>query len=49
MPRTTFPQVAQLVGDFDLAVDEECAQYDDCAALTPFAKGVASAVQMRRP
>lgn len=31
-------QVAQLVGDFDFAVNEECAQYDDCAALTPCVK-----------
>ncbi|UYQ65900.1 endo alpha-1,4 polygalactosaminidase [Streptomyces peucetius] len=29
-------QVPELVDDFDFAVNEECAQYGDCAALTPF-------------
>jgi hypothetical protein len=29
-------QVATLVPDFDFAVNEECAQYDECARLTPF-------------
>lgn len=29
-------QVATLVRDFDFAVNEECAQYDECAELTPF-------------
>lgn len=29
-------QVAQLVGDFDFAVVEECAQYKECDAYTPF-------------
>ncbi|MEN3585173.1 endo alpha-1,4 polygalactosaminidase [Streptomyces sp. ZYX-F-203] len=29
-------QIPQLVGDFDFAVNEECAQYDECERLTPF-------------
>jgi hypothetical protein len=29
-------QVPELVDDFDFAVNEECAQYGGCAALTPF-------------
>ncbi|MFI9586769.1 endo alpha-1,4 polygalactosaminidase [Streptomyces sp. NPDC052236] len=36
--KNDLPQVPQLVDDFDFAVNEECAQYDDCAALTPFVK-----------
>ncbi|MBP2473405.1 hypothetical protein JOF53_002277 [Crossiella equi] len=28
--------VPQLVGDFDFAVNEQCAEYDECAKLTPF-------------
>lgn len=31
-------QIPQLVGDFDLAVNEECAAYNECEALTPFIK-----------
>ncbi|MFI0257539.1 endo alpha-1,4 polygalactosaminidase [Streptomyces sp. NPDC017056] len=31
-------QIPQLVGDFDFAVNEQCAQYDECAAMTPFIK-----------
>jgi hypothetical protein len=31
-------QIPQLVGDFDFAVNEQCAQYDECATLTPFIK-----------
>ncbi|MBO1335572.1 endo alpha-1,4 polygalactosaminidase [Streptomyces sp. VRA16 Mangrove soil] len=31
-------QVPALVRDFDFAVNEECAQYHECAALTPFVK-----------
>lgn len=31
-------QIPQLVGDFDFAVNEQCAQYDECARLTPFIK-----------
>jgi hypothetical protein len=31
-------QIPQLVGDFDFAVNEECAQYKECAELTPFIK-----------
>ncbi|MBT2487151.1 endo alpha-1,4 polygalactosaminidase [Streptomyces sp. ISL-96] len=29
-------QIPELVGDFDFAVNEQCAQYDECAKLTPF-------------
>ncbi|MFG3493752.1 endo alpha-1,4 polygalactosaminidase [Streptomyces sp. NPDC047928] len=29
-------QIPQLVGDFDFAVNEQCAEYDECEALTPF-------------
>jgi hypothetical protein len=29
-------QIPELVGDFDFAVNEQCAQYRECDALTPF-------------
>ena len=29
-------QVADLVGDFDFAVNEQCHEYDECETLTPF-------------
>jgi hypothetical protein len=29
-------QVAELVGDFDFAVNEQCHEYDECETLTPF-------------
>ncbi|TDC25168.1 endo alpha-1,4 polygalactosaminidase [Streptomyces sp. 8K308] len=29
-------QIPELVDDFDFAVNEQCAQYDECEALTPF-------------
>jgi hypothetical protein len=29
-------QIPQLVDDFDFAVNEQCAQYQECADLTPF-------------
>ncbi|MFC9814402.1 endo alpha-1,4 polygalactosaminidase [Streptomyces virginiae] len=29
-------QIPQLVGDFDFAVNEQCAQYDECDRLAPF-------------
>ncbi len=29
-------QIPQLVGTFDFAVNEQCAQYGECARLTPF-------------
>ncbi|WP_340380534.1 endo alpha-1,4 polygalactosaminidase [Streptomyces sp. SS7] len=29
-------QIPALVDDFDFAVNEQCAQYDECADLTPF-------------
>ncbi|MFI2074134.1 MULTISPECIES: endo alpha-1,4 polygalactosaminidase [Streptomyces] len=31
-------QIPQLVRDFDFAVNEQCAQYDECEKLTPFIK-----------
>ncbi|MFD8148469.1 endo alpha-1,4 polygalactosaminidase [Streptomyces sp. NPDC059708] len=31
-------QIPQLVGDFDFAVNEQCAQYEECDSLTPFIK-----------
>ncbi|MFD5632321.1 endo alpha-1,4 polygalactosaminidase [Streptomyces sp. NPDC127072] len=29
-------QIPQLVGDFDFAVNEQCAEFGECAALAPF-------------
>ncbi|WP_327731191.1 endo alpha-1,4 polygalactosaminidase [Streptomyces sp. NBC_00487] len=34
--KNDLPQIPQLVADFDFAVNEECAQYDECGRLTPF-------------
>ncbi|MER7895555.1 endo alpha-1,4 polygalactosaminidase [Streptomyces sp. NPDC096046] len=34
--KNDLPQIPQLVAHFDFAVNEECAQYDECAALSPF-------------
>ncbi len=34
--KNDLPQIPQLVGVYDFAVNEECAQYNECAALTPF-------------
>ncbi|MER6155410.1 endo alpha-1,4 polygalactosaminidase [Streptomyces sp. NPDC001868] len=34
--KNDLPQIPQLLADFDFAVNEECAQYDECARLTPF-------------
>ncbi|MEU2260851.1 endo alpha-1,4 polygalactosaminidase [Streptomyces sp. NPDC087659] len=34
--KNDLPQVAALVGDFDFAVNEECAQYGECGKLAPF-------------
>ncbi|MFF4775514.1 endo alpha-1,4 polygalactosaminidase [Microtetraspora fusca] len=31
-------QIPQLVGDFDFAVNEQCAEYRECSSLTPFIK-----------
>ncbi|MFE9369046.1 endo alpha-1,4 polygalactosaminidase [Streptomyces sp. NPDC006711] len=31
-------QIPELVESFDFAVNEQCAQYDECAQLTPFVK-----------
>ncbi|OEJ28318.1 endo alpha-1,4 polygalactosaminidase [Streptomyces agglomeratus] len=36
--KNDLPQIPRLVADFDFAVNEECVQYDDCAALAPFVK-----------
>jgi hypothetical protein len=34
--KNDLPQIPQLVSHFDFAVNEECAQYDECDALSPF-------------
>lgn len=34
--KNDLPQIPQLVDDFDFAVNEQCAQYAECARLTPF-------------
>ncbi|GAA3787249.1 endo alpha-1,4 polygalactosaminidase [Streptomyces phyllanthi] len=34
--KNDLPQIPQLLDDFDFAVNEECAQYDECGELTPF-------------
>ncbi|MGA5206437.1 endo alpha-1,4 polygalactosaminidase [Streptomyces variegatus] len=34
--KNDLPQIPQLVGHFDFAVNEECAQYDECGELSPF-------------
>ncbi|MEV6401068.1 endo alpha-1,4 polygalactosaminidase [Streptomyces sp. NPDC051907] len=31
-------QIPQLVGDFDFAVNEQCAEHDECERLTPFVR-----------
>ncbi|PAU47330.1 endo alpha-1,4 polygalactosaminidase [Streptomyces albireticuli] len=31
-------QIPELVSDFDFAVNEQCAQYDECGRLAPFTK-----------
>ncbi|TKA06266.1 endo alpha-1,4 polygalactosaminidase [Actinacidiphila oryziradicis] len=31
-------QIPRLIGDFDFAVNEQCAQYGECAALEPFVR-----------
>lgn len=36
--KNDLPQIPHLLADFDFAVNEECAQYDECARLTPFVK-----------
>ncbi|MFJ9338644.1 endo alpha-1,4 polygalactosaminidase [Streptomyces sp. NPDC101733] len=36
--KNDLPQIPQLVGDFDFAVNEECAQFGECEALSPFIK-----------
>ncbi|MER7577219.1 endo alpha-1,4 polygalactosaminidase [Streptomyces sp. NPDC126514] len=34
--KNDLPQIPQLVRHFDFAVNEECAQYDECGELKPF-------------
>ncbi|MFF4755811.1 endo alpha-1,4 polygalactosaminidase [Streptomyces sp. NPDC002514] len=34
--KNDLPQIPGLVGQFDFAVNEECAQYDECGELRPF-------------
>jgi hypothetical protein len=34
--KNDLPQVRELVRDFDFAVNEECAEFGECAALKPF-------------
>jgi hypothetical protein len=34
--KNDLPQIPDLIGDFDFAVNEECAQYDECRLLAPF-------------
>ncbi|MCX5139783.1 MULTISPECIES: endo alpha-1,4 polygalactosaminidase [unclassified Streptomyces] len=36
--KNDLPQIPELVGDFDFAVNEQCAQYEECAELSPFVK-----------
>ncbi|MGW2824514.1 endo alpha-1,4 polygalactosaminidase [Streptomyces sp. NPDC001443] len=36
--KNDLPQIPRLLNDFDFAVNEECAQYGECAELTPFIK-----------
>ncbi|MFC7843788.1 endo alpha-1,4 polygalactosaminidase [Streptomyces sp. NPDC001046] len=34
--KNDLPQIPRLVDHFDFAVNEECAQYEECGALSPF-------------
>ncbi|WP_326600600.1 endo alpha-1,4 polygalactosaminidase [Streptomyces sp. NBC_01803] len=34
--KNDLPQIPELVDEFDFAVNEECAEFGECAALTPF-------------
>lgn len=34
--KNDLPQIPALLEDFDFAVNEECAEYDECGELTPF-------------
>ncbi|KDQ66765.1 endo alpha-1,4 polygalactosaminidase [Streptomyces sp. NTK 937] len=34
--KNDLPQIPDLVDDFDFAVNEQCAQYEECDELTPF-------------
>ncbi|NUV60480.1 endo alpha-1,4 polygalactosaminidase [Streptomyces sp. CAI-85] len=36
--KNDLPQIPQLLPHFDFAVNEECAEFDECARLTPFIK-----------
>lgn len=39
-------QIPDLVADFDFAVNEQCAQYNECATLDPFTKAGKAVVQI---
>lgn len=39
-------QIADLVTSFDFAINEQCAQYDECAALDPFTSAGKAVVQI---
>ncbi|MGW1465762.1 endo alpha-1,4 polygalactosaminidase [Streptomyces sp. NPDC002308] len=36
--KNDLPQIPALLKDFDFAVNEECAEFDECAELTPFVR-----------
>ncbi|RST19021.1 endo alpha-1,4 polygalactosaminidase [Streptomyces sp. WAC05374] len=36
--KNDLPQIPALVGDFDFAVNEQCAEYGECGRLTPFVR-----------
>nr|WP_285495581.1 endo alpha-1,4 polygalactosaminidase [Actinomadura sp. NBRC 104425] len=36
--KNDLPQIPELVGDFDFAVNEQCAQFDECDRLAPFVR-----------
>lgn len=39
-------QIAELVDDFDFAINEECFQYDECGALAPFVNAGKAVLQV---
>jgi hypothetical protein len=39
-------QIPSLVADFDFAVNEQCAQYNECASLDPFTRAGKAVVQL---
>ncbi|MFF8288573.1 endo alpha-1,4 polygalactosaminidase [Streptomyces sp. NPDC016309] len=36
--KNDLPQIPELVGRFDFAVNEQCAEFDECARLVPFVR-----------